>query len=256
MREDPFQGIFQQTSLGNLSFSLAALLETLTTVETLCTEMELVAILVSTAVAVALSILYPRWQRDAEVRAIKKRHGCKDPIKYPHEDKVLGSDMLRLRTEAMKEGRFFKLYESQFEKYGRTFEEIWRGKPLINTTEPANVQQVAALAFEDYGKDPERLKAQSPFYGPSIFSDGPIWKHARGMVKPIFARAEISDIDHLASFADRFMELLPQDGSMIDVQPLLHRLVCKPSTRRYALLLTNHNSSFLTSLWIFYLESL
>jgi cytochrome P450 monooxygenase len=188
--------------------------------------MELVAIIISTVVAVALSILYPRWRRDAEIRAIKKRHGCKDPAKYPHEDKVLGSDMVRLRAEAMKDGRFFKLYESQFEQYGRTFEEIWRGKALINTTEPANVQQVAALSFEDYGKDPERLKAQSPFFGPSIFSDGPIWKHARAMVKPIFARAEISDIDHLASFADRFMELLPHNGSMVDVQPLLHRLVC------------------------------
>jgi cytochrome P450 monooxygenase len=129
--------------------------------------------------------------------------------------------MLQLRKEAMKEGRFLKLYESQFELYGKTLEENWRGKRLINTTEPVNVQQVAALAFEDYGKDPERLQAQSPFS-----DDGPIWKQARAMVKPIFAKAELSDIDHLASFADRFMELLPDDGSMVDVQPLLGRLVC------------------------------
>ena len=45
------------------------------------------------------------------------------------------------------------------------------------------------------------------------------------MIKPIFNKAEISDIDHLASFANRFMALLPNDGSMVDVQPLIHRLV-------------------------------
>jgi hypothetical protein len=45
------------------------------------------------------------------------------------------------------------------------------------------------------------------------------------MIKPIFTRAELSDIDHLASFANRFMALLPDDGSMVDVQPLLRRLV-------------------------------
>jgi hypothetical protein len=85
---------------------------------------------------------------------------------------------------------------------------------------------VAALAFEDDGKGPERLQAQSPFFGPSIFSDdGSIWKQARAMVKPIFAKAELSDIDHLASFADRFMELLPDHGRMVDVQPLLGRLL-------------------------------
>lgn len=104
--------------------------------------------------------------------------------------------------------------------------------------EPLNIQQVAALAFEDYGKDPERLTAQAPLFGPSIFSDGPIWKHARAIVKPIFARAEISDIDHLACFVDRFMEFIPDDGRMLDVQPLLHRLVSAISidqkTRRRA----------------------
>ena len=124
-----------------------------------------------------------------------------------------------------EERRFLKLYESQFELYDKTFEENLKGKKLINTTEPVNVQQVAALAVEDYGKDPERLQAQSPFFGPRIFSDGLTWKQARAMVKPIFAKAKLSDIDHLASFADRFVELLPDNGSMVDVQPLLGRLV-------------------------------
>jgi len=185
-----------------------------------------IAFLVCAVLTVALGILYPKWRRNAKIRSLKQQHGCKEPRKYPHKDPVWGSDMVEERKKAMKEGRFFKLYDTQFELYGRTFEEIWRGKPLINTIEPANVQKVAALAHEDYGKDPERLMAQAPFMGPSILSQhGPAWKRARTLVTPIFARAELSDIDHLASYTDRFMELLPNDGSMVDIQPLVRRLV-------------------------------
>ncbi|CAG8948808.1 hypothetical protein HYFRA_00001931 [Hymenoscyphus fraxineus] len=185
----------------------------------------LLRLLVCSLLIVITSIFYPKWRRYTKIRTLKRQHNCKEPAKYPHEDRVLGSDMDRARAQAMKDGRYFRLYGEQFEKYGKTFEEIWRGKPLINTIEPANVQKVAALSFQDYGKDPERAVAQAPLFGPSIlFSDGPFWKHSRDMIKPIFSRGEISDIDHLASFVDRFMNLLPDDGGMVDVQPLLRRL--------------------------------
>jgi hypothetical protein len=198
-------------------------------IEKLCsTKMPKIEVFVFSLVVTVLTIFYSRWQRKKRTNTLKIQHGCKDPAQYPHQDQAMGSDLVRLRMEAMKEGKFFRLYASQFEKYGKTWQENWRGKPLINTTEPANVQQVAARAMEDYGKDPERVKAQSPFFGPSIFSDGAVWKHAREMVKPIFTRAEISDIRHLESFVDRFMELLPIDEREVDVQPLLNRLVCLP----------------------------
>jgi hypothetical protein len=50
------------------------------------------------------------------------------------------------------------------------------------------------------------------------------------MIKPIFTKAEISDLDQFASFADRFMELLPANGDTVDIQPLLHRLVSLPAS--------------------------
>jgi cytochrome P450 monooxygenase len=184
-----------------------------------------VPLLVWTVLVVALTFLYRTWRRHRDTQTFKRQHGCKDPPQYPHQDRIWGSDLARIRADAMKQGRLFPQYLSQFERYGKTFEENWRGKRLINTMEPANIQQISAFAFDDYCKDPERLKAQAPFIGPSIFSDGPIWKPSRALVNPIFHRAELSDIDQLASFADRFMELIPGDGSTIDMQPLLHRLV-------------------------------
>lgn len=184
-----------------------------------------ITFLVSTVLVVALTFLYQTWRRSMERRAFKIRHGCKDPPRYPHRDQRWGSDLARVRMDAMKNGRLFELYFSQFELYGKTFEENWKGQKLINTMEPTNIRQITTIAFGDYCKDPGRARAQAPFLGPSIFSDGPIWEQARALVNPTFARAEIADLDHLASFADKFMELIPDDGSTVDMQPLLHRLV-------------------------------
>ena len=174
---------------------------------------------------VGLALLWPKWQRSRQIRNFKRRHNCAETKKYPHQD-VLGTDLARLRAQAVQEGRLFKLYKSQFDVYGKTFSETWRGKTLFNTTEPANVQHVAALAAEDFSKDPDREIAQWPLLGPSIFSNGPAWSLSRELVKPIFARAELSDLDYFASCVDKFLELLPERGETFDIQPLTHRLVC------------------------------
>ncbi len=119
-----------------------------------------------------------------------------------------------------------KLYERHFEIYGKTFEEQFFGTKIINTMEPANIQQVTALAFQDWGKSPSRNRSWGPFLGKGIFTeDGPVWKHSRQLIKPTFARSEISDVDSLDGYVDRFIELIPRDESMIDIQPLLHKLV-------------------------------
>jgi hypothetical protein len=87
-----------------------------------------IALLIPTKVLATLTFLYSRWQRHMDAQAFKKKHGCKAPPQYPHEDKRYGSDLIRIRMDATKEGRLFRLYESQFELYGKTFEENWMGK--------------------------------------------------------------------------------------------------------------------------------
>lgn len=74
-----------------------------------------------TILLVALAFLYSTWRRHVETQAFKRRHGCQDPPRYPHRDRIWGSDLVRERRDAMKNGRYFKLYESQFERYGKTF---------------------------------------------------------------------------------------------------------------------------------------
>lgn len=122
-----------------------------------------------------------------------------------------------------------KLYMSHFYLYDKTFEERFFDTKIINTMQSANIQQVAALSFRDWGKSSSRNASASPFLGRGIFSeDGAFWKHSRDLIKPLFARSEISDVNNLGVFVDRLFELIPRDGSTFDIQPLLHKLVSKP----------------------------
>lgn len=127
---------------------------------------------------------------------------------------------------AIKAGRYNRLYLKQYQKYGKTWEENLAGTKVINTMEPANFQQVAALAFHDYGKLAMRNKALSPLLGDGIFSqDGSVWRHSRGLIKLLFMRAELSDLDSFKVHVDQFLSLIPRDGTAVDLQPLLLRLV-------------------------------
>ncbi|KAJ8062649.1 hypothetical protein OCU04_009171 [Sclerotinia nivalis] len=84
--------------------------------------------------------------------AAAKQYGCKRAKKYPHHDSIWGTDLVRERTKAVGEGRQMGLFMEQINKIGKTFEENFFGTKVINTVEVRNIQQVCALAFEDYGK--------------------------------------------------------------------------------------------------------
>ena len=144
-------------------------------------------------------------------------------------DPIWGYDLYRERAKATQRGQLMKLYMRHFDSYGKTFEEQFFDTKIINTMEAANIQQAAALSFQDWGKSSSRSASSSPFLGKGIFSaDGPFWKHSRDLIKPTFARSEISDVNSLGVFVDRLFELIPRGGATIDIQPLLHKLVFKP----------------------------
>lgn len=50
----------------------------------------------------------------------------------------------------------------QFDLHGKTFEEQFFDTKIVNTMEAANIQKVAALSFQDWGKfRPSKVSAGS-----------------------------------------------------------------------------------------------
>lgn len=130
------------------------------------------------------------------------------------------------RMKAVKMGRLNPFNADLFSKHGATYEEHLFGDRCINTREVENIQTIAALNFDDYGKSDRRTNSLLPFLGRGIFSeDGVAWKRSRDLVKPLFKRAEFSDVDGFRQHADKFFKLIPSDGRTVDLKPLLGKLV-------------------------------
>lgn len=86
------------------------------------------------------------------------------------------------------------------------------------------MQAVGATQWQDFGR--EKRRAARGFFGDGILSmNGHEWKQARELVNPLFQRAELTDVDHFRKYVDRMLELIPRDGSTVDMQPLLQKLV-------------------------------
>ena len=179
--------------------------------------------------------IYQRWSAYSRFRAAADKYGCQRPPRYPHRDPIWGYDLYLERAEATQRGHLLRLHERHFTLYGKTFEERFFNAKVINTMEAANIQQVASTSFQDWGKVSSRSSSASPVLGKGIFSeDGVFWKHSRDLIKPTFARSEISEVNTLCAFVDRLMGSIPRDGATVDIQPLMHQLVTT-SQRPYSL---------------------
>lgn len=190
--------------------------------------MQLLNTIIAIILLAIIRSLYRIWAQKQAYRTAALEHGCQEPRKYPHK-LPYDIDMLRSRMADIKAGRYNRLYLEQYQKYGKTWEENLAGTKVINSMEPEDFQQVASLSFQDYGKLAMRNKALLPLLGNGIFSqDGASWKHSRYLIKPLFMQAELSDIDSFEVHVNRFLGLIPRDGSTVDLHPLLMKLVGNP----------------------------
>ena len=183
----------------------------------------------SGALLVVCVYVYQKWGAYTAFRSAVLQYGCRRPRKFPHRDLIWGYDLYRERVKATQCGQLLKLYERHFKLYGKTFEERFFGTKIINTMEAANLQHVLTQSFKDFGRTVgSRKNVSAQFMGTGILSsDGALWKRSRDLIKPIFARSELSDVNSLGSHMDRFLNIFPRDGSTIDIQPLLQKLVLK-----------------------------
>ncbi|MCJ1309849.1 hypothetical protein MMC25_003510 [Agyrium rufum] len=134
-------------------------------------------------------------------------------------------------NKAVKDGNTAVVERARFLKYGKTFEVNSWGTRCIHTMESGNIKAVLGQLFERFGVQPMRLHLGKPFIGAGVFStDGLYWKHSRELIRPLFARAQITDLGGLDLHLDRMMEQIPTDGSTIDLQLLLKRMFLDHST--------------------------
>ena len=155
--------------------------------------------------------------------------GCKEPSKYPHKDPILGLDMFFDSMKAIKHLRFLDNFKRRLDQHGQTFQAISMGRVTVFTNDPKNYQAVHALNFSDYGVQPVRRAPTLPFLGEGVFTmDGPFWEQSRALIRPTFTKSNVANLPAFEVHFQKFLELIPTNGSTVDLKPLLYKLVGGP----------------------------
>ncbi len=152
-------------------------------------------------------------------------YSCAPPKSLPSIDPFFGLDTVFHTLRTMKNRCRMRTIQSHSKTYGHTFQSFPFGRRVITTTSARNTQHILSLEHEKFGVRPAR-QAQEAMVGRGIITDdGRVWQHARAMIRPAFTKSQIADEQMFDTHFQRFLSLLPEDGSAVDLQPLFDRLV-------------------------------
>lgn len=158
-------------------------------------------------------------------RKISLEHGCQPPPSVPSKDPILGLDIARQLSTAYKENRRSESFKEYHDAHGLTYQTVALRKTRIYTIEPDNLRAVFSN-IKDWGVQPLRLPPWNALLGKGVMdTDGTFWRHSRDMVQPLFKKEQISDLASFDIHVSNLIELIPRDGSTVDLQPLFARLL-------------------------------
>jgi cytochrome P450 len=151
----------------------------------------------SAIIAIILFIAYRLviWLVDyLAFKRFERENNCSTPKYHPRYlpyalDRV--AHMLRFKGDILDD-----LVAGNIEKYGLTHHNVGIAQNNFITVEPENVKAVLSTRFKDYELGDERNGNFGQLLGHGIFtSDGPEWERFRALLRPQFAREQISDLE-------------------------------------------------------------
>ncbi|KAF7941177.1 hypothetical protein EAE99_000814 [Botrytis elliptica] len=163
--------------------------------------------------------------KDVRYRLAARKAGCAMPVKYWHKDPFLGVDLFFQRLKDMNSGDSLATDRIILGKYGKTVLTNNWGTKQYMTMDPIVIQTVLALEVDKFGVAPMNHPMCSPLLGEGIMTvDGHAWKKSRSLLNLVFTKAQVSELSSLEAHVKIFMDLIPRDGTTIDMQPLCKKL--------------------------------
>lgn len=153
--------------------------------------------------------------------------GCEAPRRYPQKDLRQDIDFSEEYNNARSTGNYLRYMRAQFARFGNTWTATVGKETWFFTCDPENIRAIATAKNDLFAVEPSRKPQNAIWIGAGmVVSDGAHWKASRALFKPMFARAEYANLKRYEKHVDRLLRLIPEDGSEVDLQPLLKRLVC------------------------------
>jgi cytochrome P450 len=170
------------------------------------------------------------WELTTGVRhrSLARQHGALPPksLNTRWSNCIFGLDLLLRNIGAFKEHRLLQAWTDLLRDHNaHTVSMNLMGQKLFITDDPDNTKAVLATDFDAWSLGQERIKQLSDILGHGIFStEGAAWKVSRNMLRPCFERSQVADVSMLEKHTSRFINILPRDGTTVDLQPLFYDL--------------------------------
>jgi cytochrome P450 len=186
-------------------------------------------------VVVALWLLYKvaRWYDDM---TWAKKFNCK-PVTHVKKDWTMGLKLIKPMLAAKAKGRLLEwnvcLFYDENDPTADTFAMRVAGSKVITTRNPENIKTILATNFNDFGLG-VRHEMLGPLLGDGIFTlDGNGWKHSRTMLRPQFAREQVSHVRMLEPHVQALIKHIDhykQQRTEFDIQDLFFKLTVDSAT--------------------------
>ncbi|KAJ4351937.1 uncharacterized protein N0V89_007281 [Didymosphaeria variabile] len=143
-----------------------------------------------------------------------------------HPNPFMGLDYFFGFINAFKGGYLLDFNKSGFDEYGKTLSVNSFGTRIFKTIDPEVSKAVHATYFANFGLQGLRYDTATHLWGNGIIVvDGPHWKHGRALMRPSFEVVHLANMERLRKHTDKFLNLVPNDGSTVDLAPLFKRLI-------------------------------
>ena len=105
-------------------------------------------------------------------------------------------------------------------------------KRVIFTADPENIKALLTVQFTDYGKGEQFHREWQEFLGDGIFTtDGSQWHDARQLIRPMFIRERVGDLDLFETHVQNLISLVgPGDERLVRIDELLFRFSLDAAT--------------------------
>lgn len=190
-------------------------------------------------VAYILYFILSSLIRSRRIMKLSKLWNCEDPpawkTKYP-----FGIDYLLRARDADKKKLFpAELIQRTHDIGANTYSVTIFGVKMYFTADQENIKAMLALQFKDFDLGPQRRGNFWPLLGSGIFTlDGTGWERSRAMLRPQFARDQISNLELEECHVQNMMRALDRHLSEsnkrsiedVDLQELFFRLTLDSAT--------------------------
>jgi cytochrome P450 len=164
------------------------------------------------------------WKLRQSRQELERINKCLPPRGvYRNLEPFIAFDMILSLLSAARKKKMLEWFDGNFQTYGPTFVVRTIPKYAVHTIEADNIKTAYSLRFEDWSVRPARQSFKHLMDGSTFMSDGAAWSHSRGILRPMFVKDRITDLDLYEAHFQKLLKLIPEDGSTFDLGALFHR---------------------------------